>query len=123
VTVGVAFVRVAASVECRRRDALVVDVHVRRTVGVGVELVEPYRAALLVRHEQAQRDGRELVGKALFEHRPVGVVHHHPVVALGTDRNVGKVERSQHVRIHEHDACHIPFEGPDHPGRPSSARV
>jgi len=90
---------------------------------VGLELVEPHRAALPVRDEQTQRDGSKTVGKTLIEHGPFGVVHHHPVVALGTDGNVGKVERSRHVRIHEHEACHIPRAGPDHPDRLPSARA
>ena len=107
----------------RRSDALVVDVRVGAAFDGGVELVEPHRPALLMRHEQAQRDGRETVGKPLIQQRPVGVVHDHPVVALGPDGNVGKVERSQHVRFDEHEACHIPFEGPDHPDRLPSARV
>jgi hypothetical protein len=73
--------------------------HVRGALLVGFELVEPYRAALLMRHEQTQRDCSKTIGKPLVEHGTVGVVHHHPVVALGTDGNVGEVERSQHVRI------------------------
>ena len=114
---------VTAGLWRRCADALVVDVHVRRARGVSLELVEPHRPALPVRHEQAQRNGGKTVGKPLIEHRPVGVVHHDPVVALGTDGNVGKVERSQHVRFQEQEACHIPIVGPDHPERLPSARV
>ena len=107
---------------CGRRcaDALVIDLHMGRAFGVSLELVEPHRAALLVLHEQAQRDGGKTVGKPLFEHGPVGMVHHDPVVTLGPNGHVGKVERSQHVRMQEQEACHVPIVGPDHPdGQPS----
>ena len=112
-----------ASGECRRRrvDVLVVRVHRRGAFDLGVELVEPHRPSLPARHQKSQRNRSKTVGKPLIEHRSVGVVHYHPMVALGTNGNVGKVERSQHVGIHEQKACHIPFPGPDNPDRPPSA--
>lgn len=88
-----------------------------------LELVEPHGSALPASHEQAQGNGSEAVGKALIEQGTVRVVDHDPVVALGADGNVGEVERSQHVRIEEHETCHVSGGAPVHPGRPPLTRV
>jgi len=80
---------------CRRAVvALVKDLHMRRTLGRLPELVEPHGAALLVSNEKPERNCGKSVREPLIEEGTVRVVHHYPVVALGADGNVGKIERS-----------------------------
>lgn len=73
---------------------LVENLHVGGDARRLVHFVDPHGPTLLVRDEQAEGNRGESVGKALVEYRPVGVVDHHPVVALGSNRHIGEVQWS-----------------------------